>query len=39
MLNIQLCTDRVTIKLTMVGVFTLSDRGFIGMDENVHLLC
>lgn len=39
MLNIQLCTDRVTIKLTMVGVFTLSERSFIGMDENVYLIC
>lgn len=32
-------TDRVTFKLTMVGVFTLSDRKCIGVDENVNLLC
>lgn len=37
MLNIQR-TDRVEIKLTMVGVFTLSDRRSI-RDENVNLLC
>lgn len=37
MLNIQR-TDRVKIKLTMVGVFTLSDRRST-RDENVNLLC